>query len=69
MTVKTKYDFEQTVVLKHDIDKIRRMITGITIWQGGVVRYCLQSGGNELWCFEFEIDPTGTKERRVGFPR
>jgi len=69
MTVKTKYDFEQFVVLKHDVDKIKRMITGITVWHGGTVRYCLQSGGSEIWCFEFEIDPSGTKEKKVGFAK
>lgn len=69
MTIKTKYDFEQVVVLKHDFDRIRRMITGVTIWHGGVVRYCLQAGGNEIWCFEFEIDPSGMKEKKVGFAK
>lgn len=67
MTIKTKYDFEQSVVLKHDVDKIKRMITGITIWAGGNIRYCLQSGGSEIWCFEFEIDQNGTQTKKVGF--
>lgn len=69
MTVKTKYDFGEFVVLKHDTDKIRRMITGITVWFGGNVRYCLQAGGTEIWCFEFEINENGTKEKKVGFRR
>lgn len=57
------------VVLAHDVDNIKRMITGITIWDGGNVRYCLQSGGSEIWCFEFEIDPSGTEQKKVGFAK
>lgn len=69
MTIKTKYDFGDVVVLKHDVDKIKRMITGITVWPGLTYRYPLQAGGAEIWCFEFEIDKDGTKEKRVGFAK
>lgn len=66
MTVKTKYDFQQMVTVKHDPDRCKRMITGITVWAGGNVRYCLQYGGSEMWVFEFEIENREEK-RRVGF--
>lgn len=67
MNVQTKYDLGDTVTLKHDIDKIRRMITAINV-NGAGVSYCLAYGDYEAYHFEMEMDKvTEPFKKKVGF--
>lgn len=58
MEVKTKYDIGQTVILKHDDEKRRRQITGISIRgeHGQTPSYNVMCGSVDSWHFEFELD-------------
>lgn len=55
------------VVMKHDPDRAKRMITGVTYF--GKVRYCTQYGTSEYWAYENEIDEKGTEQKKVGFAK
>lgn len=68
MNLKPKYTIGQMVTIKHDPDRLKRMIIGMTIWYGGVIRYCTQAGKEEMWCYEFEIDEHAhNKKSKIGF--
>lgn len=50
-----KYQIGDTVILVTDVDKLKRVVTGYTIRQSGIV-YLLSCGaGNETIHFDFEI--------------
>lgn len=69
MTVETKYDIGDTVILKHDTDKIRRMITAVNV-NGAGVSYCLVYGDFEAYHFEMEMEKiTEEKKSPAGFKR
>lgn len=68
MMVDTKFDVGQMVCLKHDPDKVPRMIVSVTVSQAGSVRYMMICGTNESWHFEMEIDEKkNTEKKKVGF--
>jgi uncharacterized protein with GYD domain len=69
MKINTKYGHGDFVVIKHDPDKAKRMITAVTVSMSGVPRYCTQYGVTEYWAYEKEIDENGTEEKKVGFAK
>lgn len=70
MTLETKYDVGDTVLLRHDSDKVKRMVTGFS-FNGSAVSYCLANGDNEGWHLEFEIvkDNGESKHHVAGFKK
>lgn len=67
MTVETKYDIGDTVVLKHDTERIKRMVTAINV-NGAGLSYCLCYGDFEAYHFEMEMEKvTDEKKRPAGF--
>lgn len=67
MKVETKYDFGDTVVLKHDREKTERMITGISLRVNGNVSYELSTGATQTWHNEFEVTAPDVVKQRAGF--
>ena len=56
MIIETKYEIGQFVFLITDKDKLKRIITNVTVSYNNSYRYCLQHGAVESWNYEFEID-------------
>lgn len=54
MNIKTEYDIEDVVFLKHDPDQLKRMIVEISVSKMGY-QYCLLCGTEESWHYEFEL--------------
>lgn len=67
MNIKTKFSITDSVILIHDRDKLRRVITGISIRQDSRT-YNLQCGTSDTWHYEFEIEMAEEKEKtKTGF--
>jgi hypothetical protein len=54
MKIETKFDTKEMVYLIHDVEKLPRMITAITIKPNGV-SYELCCGTQATWHYDFEI--------------
>lgn len=65
MKIETKFDISDTVFLKHDSEKLPRMVTGISIRPSGHT-YNLITGNVDSWHFEFEIERE-KKKPKAGF--
>jgi hypothetical protein len=55
MTIKTLYDIEDVLYIKHDAQYIERMVTSIKVMPNNLVVYELSVGNNTSWHFEFEV--------------
>ncbi len=68
MKFETKFDFQQVVVLKNDLEKLKRIVTNVTFSPSSTPRYCLMQSTNESWHYEFEIEEApGTTKQEAGF--
>lgn len=54
--------------LKTDQEKLKRICTGFTIRDKGVVCYELAQGSTSTWHYEFEIEFTESKQT-IGFKK
>lgn len=66
MTIETKFDIGQLVILKTDIQKSPRMITNIKINPGNVCLYDVMKAQEASSHYEIEIEPIHEKEK-TGF--
>jgi len=65
---KPKFDLGDVVVLKHDQEKLRRFVTGITLRPAGTVYLITQGRENESAHYDFEIELAPVEEqRKAGF--
>ena len=69
MKVETKYPIGHTVTLKHDREKMPRMITGVSIrgTNGKTHSYNLMSGTTDSWHYDFEIEEINVERGIAGF--
>lgn len=65
MKVESSFDLGDMVNLKHDNDKIKRMVTGFSF--RGIFSYCLSCGEKETWHYEYEIEMYNSESKKVGF--
>lgn len=69
MRVETTFEIGEMVLIKHDPDKLKRMVTSFSVRGSGLHSYCLSCGEKETWHYEYEIEkPTG-EEKKAGFNR
>lgn len=69
MNFASKFDIGDTVVLKHDNDKYKRMITGISFRNPHTGTYCLSFGEKETWHYEYELEVATSETKKVGFTK
>lgn len=72
MKVETQYDPGDMVVLRHDPDKMKRMVTAISVRDKTNLSYCLACGDSETWHVECEmerVNSENTKNKAAGFKR
>lgn len=69
MNFVSKYDIGEIVVLKHDNDKSKRMITGISFRNQSSGSYCLSFGEKETWHYEYEMEKPNSESKKVGFTK
>jgi hypothetical protein len=55
MVIDNKYDYEQQVYLKTDVDQKLRIVTGLLIRPNGLISYELSCGTECRWHYDFEI--------------
>lgn len=67
MKFESKFDIGELVFLKHDNDKSKRMITGISFRNQKHGSYCLSCGEKETWHYEYEMEKHTTEDKKVGF--
>jgi len=65
LKIETKYDIGEKVILKHDTERLLRMVTGISIRPNGH-SYNLISQEKDSWHYEFEIERESVKSK-AGF--
>lgn len=59
MNIPNEYDIEDILYLKHDIEQLPRMVTGI-IWDGHKVMYEVISGNDVSQHYQFELSNVKT---------
>lgn len=55
MVIDNKYNYEQQVYLKTDVDQKLRIVTGLLIRPNGLISYELSCGTECRWHYDFEI--------------
>lgn len=55
MVIDNKYDYEQQVYLKTDVDQKVRIVTGLLIRPNGLISYELSCRTEARWHYDFEI--------------
>lgn len=55
MSIRAKFNFEQTVYLKTDPEQLPSLVTGIVYRPEGYVEYFISNGAEEILVREFEI--------------
>lgn len=58
MTIETKFNISDMVIVKHDNEKAKRQITGISIRgeHGQTPSYNVMCGSVDSWHFEYELE-------------
>ena len=59
MNIPNEYNIQDILYLKHDIEQLPRMVSGI-IWDGHKVMYEMISGITASQHYEFELSPIKT---------
>jgi hypothetical protein len=59
MTIDNEFEIQEIVYLRHDIEQLPRMVTGV-IWDGHKIMYELISGVDASQHYEFEISKIKT---------
>lgn len=56
MTINNKFNIEDEVVLKTDLDGLKRLVIGISIRPGNQLVYEVQIETFSSWHYEFELE-------------